>query len=134
MISTKKLVKMARKWQKFAAAGRRKISWSRPVAEQGHFVVYSSDKRRFMIPLAFLKSEIFTALFRMAEEEFGVSNSGPIMLPCNSDFMDYAISMIQRHAAEDLEKALIMSLNTCRYSSLSNDQHEQNQQLFVSSF
>jgi auxin responsive protein len=135
MISTKKLIKMARKWQKLAAASRRRISWSRTIAAKGHFVVYTSDNRRFMIPLAYLKSEIFTELFRMAEEEFGVTASGPIMLPCDSSFMEYAISMIQRHVAEDLEKALIMSLTTCRYSEFSNSLQEQNnQQLFICGF
>ncbi|XP_021848500.2 auxin-responsive protein SAUR64-like [Spinacia oleracea] len=135
MISTKKLIKMARKWQRLAAASRRRISWSKSLSEKGHFVVYTSDKRRFMIPLTYLKSEIFTELFRMAEEEFGVESSGPIMLPCDSSFMEYAISMIQRHVTEDMEKALIMSLATCRYSSLSNGLQEQpNQQLFICSF
>ena len=126
MISTKKLIKMARKWQKLAAASRRKISWSTAVAEKGHFIVYTSDKRRFMIPLAYLKSEIFTELLRIAEEEFGVAAVGPITLPCDSHFMEYAISMIQRHVAEDLEKALIMSLTTCMYSASLNDFQEQN--------
>ena len=126
---------MARKWQKLAAASRKRISWSRTVAEKGHFVVYTSDKRRFMIPLTYIRSEIFTELFRMAEEEFGVAASGPIVLPCDSSFMEYAISMIQRHVSEDLEKALIMSMNTCRYSVLSNDRKEHiNQQMFICSF
>ncbi|KNA14554.1 hypothetical protein SOVF_106380, partial [Spinacia oleracea] len=98
---------MARKWQRIAAASRRRVSWSKSLAEKGHFVIYTSDKRRFMIPLTYLKSEIFTELFRMAEEEFGVESSGPITLPCDSSFMEYTISVIQRHVAKDLEKALI---------------------------
>ncbi|XP_021848518.1 auxin-responsive protein SAUR66-like [Spinacia oleracea] len=136
MISTKKLIKMARKWQKIAAASRKRISWSRPVADKGHFVVYTSDERRFMIPLGYLESEIFRELFRIAEEEFGVASSGRIMLPCDSNFMEYAISMIQRHVPEDLEKALIMSLANCKYSSLllHEHQHQTNQQLFICSF
>ncbi|XP_021774753.1 auxin-responsive protein SAUR63-like [Chenopodium quinoa] len=135
MISTKKLIKMAKKWQRLAAASRRRISWSKSVVEKGHFVVYSSDKRRFVIPLAYLNNEIFRELFRIAEEEFGVSSTGPIMLPCDSSFLEYAISMIQRHMTEDLERALIMSFANCRYSSLSNDQQEQtSQQLFICSF
>ncbi|CAO2832115.1 unnamed protein product [Amaranthus hypochondriacus] len=126
---------MARKWQKLAAASRRRISWSRTVAQKGHFVVYTSDKRRFMIPLAYLKSEIFVELFRMAEEEFGVATSGPIVLPCDSSSMEYAISIIQRHVAEDLEKALIMSLITCSISASLNDIHKQDnyQQMLICS-
>uniref|UniRef100_A0A803LG59 Small auxin up regulated protein n=1 Tax=Chenopodium quinoa TaxID=63459 RepID=A0A803LG59_CHEQI len=108
MISTKKLLKMAKKWQKIAAASRKRISWPRPVADKGHFVVYSTDGRRFTIPLAYLKNELFIELLRIAEEEFGVTSSGPITLPCDSKFMEYAISMIQRCVTEDLEKALII--------------------------
>ncbi|KNA14559.1 hypothetical protein SOVF_106430 [Spinacia oleracea] len=135
MISTKKLIKMAKKWQRLAVASRRRISWSRSVADKGHFVVYTSDKTRFMIPLAYLDSEIFRELFRIAEEEFGVSRLGPIMLPCDSNFMEYAISMIQRHVDEDLEKALIMSLANCRYSSLLHENQQQtSQQLLICSF
>ena len=134
MISTKKLIKMARKWQKLAVVSRRRISWSRTVTEKGHFVVYTSDKRRFMIPLAYLKSEIFVELFRMVEEEFGVAASGPIVLPCDSSSMEYAMSIIQRHVAEDLEKALIMTLITCSYSASSNDIHKQdNHQMLICS-
>ncbi|KNA16392.1 hypothetical protein SOVF_089550 [Spinacia oleracea] len=126
---------MARKWQKMAASSRRKISWPRPLADKGHFVVYTTDGRRFMIPLTCLKNEIFTELFRMAEEEFGIASSGPIMLPCDSSFMEYAISMIQRHAAQGLEKALITSLASSRYTSLSNEHQAQTkQQLLISSF
>ncbi|XP_057525831.1 auxin-responsive protein SAUR66-like [Amaranthus tricolor] len=134
MISTKKLIKMARKWRKIAAASRKRIHWSRPVTENGHFVIYTSDKRRFMIPLTYLKNDIFTELFQMAEEEFGAAASGPIVLPCDSTFMEYAISMIQRHVAKDLEKALIMSLATYRYSSLSNENEQTNCQLLICSF
>ncbi|XP_021773705.1 auxin-responsive protein SAUR64-like [Chenopodium quinoa] len=134
MISTKKLIKMARKWQKIAAASRKKISWSHPVANEGHFVVYTADGRRYMIPLAYLKSEIFIELLKIAEEEFGVTSSGPITLPCDSHFMDYVISMIQRCVADDLKKALIMSLTSCRYSSLSHEHQERNPQMFLCSF
>ncbi|XP_021848499.1 auxin-responsive protein SAUR64-like [Spinacia oleracea] len=135
MISTKKLLKMARKWQKIAAASRKRIAWPRPVADKGHFVVYTTDGRRFIIPLAYLKSEIFIELFRIAEEEFGLTSSGPITLPCDSSFMEYAISMIQRRVAEDLEKALIMSLASCRYSSVSHEHQDQtNSHLLISSF
>lgn len=76
MISPKKLIKMARKWQKVAAAGRKRMSLQRmdravdaescstsSVADKGHFVVYSSDRRRFVIPLVYLNTEIFRKLF-----------------------------------------------------------------------
>ncbi|CAO2813689.1 unnamed protein product [Amaranthus hypochondriacus] len=126
---------MARKWRKIAATSRKRISWPRPVAIEGHFVVYTTDERRFVIPLEYLKSEIFIELFRIAEEEFGVANSGSLMLPCDSDFMEYLISMISRCVTGDLEKALIMSLTGCRSTSLSHTHQEQmNSQFSICSF
>ncbi|KAJ9704637.1 hypothetical protein PVL29_002946 [Vitis rotundifolia] len=122
MINPKKLTRMV-KWQKVAALGRKRISLQRinkgadanscstsTVAEKGHFVVYSSDRRGFVIPLAYLNSEIFRELLQMSEEEFGIQSDGPITLPCDSVFMDYVISFIQRGVAKDLERALILSL------------------------
>ena len=134
MICTKKLIKLARKWRRIAAASRKRISWPRPVANEGHFVVYTVDGKRFMIPLACLKSEIFIELLQIAEEEFGVASSGPIMLPCDSNFMEYALAMIRRGVAVELEKALIMSLATCRYSSLSREHQQQTESHFICSY
>ncbi|XP_074310379.1 auxin-responsive protein SAUR62-like [Silene latifolia] len=130
MISTKKLIKMAKKWQRLAIASRKRISWSRAVAKDGCFVVYTTDGRRFMIPLTYLNNEIVKELLRLAEEEFGMTSSGPITLPCDSSFMEYAISMIQRHASDDVERALISSLVTCR----SYEHQGMNQQLLITGF
>ncbi|KAK9690663.1 hypothetical protein RND81_09G144800 [Saponaria officinalis] len=135
MISTKKLIKMAKKWQRIAVASRKRISWPKPVTDKGHFVVYTTDGRRFMIPLTCLKTDIFRELFRMADEEYGIAAaSGPITLPCDSSFMEYAILMIQKHVAKDLEDALIASLYGCRYSTLVEHREQTNQQFLISSF
>ncbi|KAK3431023.1 hypothetical protein EUGRSUZ_E04346 [Eucalyptus grandis] len=85
MISTKKLIQMARKWRKMATIGRKRISFHRTnsksastnvnrssVAQKGHFVVYTTDERRFMISLSFLSNDIVRELFRVSEEEFGI--------------------------------------------------------------
>ncbi|KAL9238443.1 hypothetical protein vseg_012861 [Gypsophila vaccaria] len=124
---------MAKKWQRIAVASRKRISWPRPATDKGHFVVYTTDGRRFMIPLTYLNTDIFRELFRMAEEEFGVAASGPITLPCDSSIMEYAISMIQRHVAKELETALIASLASCKYSSVEH-QYQTSQHLLISSF
>ncbi|XP_057525829.1 auxin-responsive protein SAUR64-like [Amaranthus tricolor] len=135
MISTKKLIKLAKKWRRIAAANRKRISWPRQLANEGHFIVYTTDGGRFMIPLAFLKSEIFIELLKIAEEEFGLEQSGPITLPCDSNFMEYVLSMVKRGPIVNLEKALIMSLPSCRYSSFSQeDQEHISQQVLISSF
>ncbi|KAL7207047.1 hypothetical protein ACSBR2_019692 [Camellia fascicularis] len=144
MISAKKLVKMARKWQKFAAMRTKRISFHRNVdtasncstsfvADKGHFVVYRADQKRFMIPLAYLNKEITRELFKLFEAEFGLPRDGPITLPCDSIFMEYIVSLIQRGVVKDLEKALLMSVATSLCSSsLSSFHHgKANQQLLV---
>ncbi|TYH31774.1 hypothetical protein ES288_A01G199000v1 [Gossypium darwinii] len=98
MLSTKKLIRMERKWRKMAAIGRKTItspgSTRRKVAEKdhssessvgdkGHFVVYTADKKLYVIPLSYLNNSIFQELFKMSEEEFGLSSDGPITFPCD---------------------------------------------------
>ncbi|XP_031251739.1 auxin-responsive protein SAUR67-like [Pistacia vera] len=148
MISPKKLIRLAKKWQKLAASKRKRISLPRTtgvveaescstssMAEKGHFVVYTADQRRFVIPLKYLKDNIIRELFTMAENEFGLPRGGPITLPCDAVFMEYVISLIQRHAAKDLEKALLMSLATGRCLPTSNLHEEQsNQQSLLCGF
>ena len=129
MISPKKLIKMARKWQKVAASWGKRISVPRidqglnadccstsSVADKGHFVVYTADRKRFMIPLAYLNTQIFRDLLKMSEEEFGLPSDGPITLLCDSFFMEYIVFLIQRSVAKDLEKALLMSFANTRSS------------------
>ncbi|KAK9690682.1 hypothetical protein RND81_09G146600 [Saponaria officinalis] len=134
MISTKKLIKMVRKWQKFAAASRRRISWPKTnVADKGYFFIYANDGKRFMIPLTYLKSDILQQLFRMAEEEFGITSDGPIILPFDSNLMEYAINILQRHVTEDLHNAFILSVAEWRSSSstLCLQQQHTGQQILV---
>nr|XP_016455744.1 PREDICTED: auxin-responsive protein SAUR68-like [Nicotiana tabacum] len=136
---------MARRWQKFAAMQRRRISLPRNVnaanscstsssftAGKGQFVVYTTDQRRFVIPLAYLENEVILQLLNMSEEEFGLSSGGPITLPCDSVFMDYIISLIKKGAAGgDLHKALVLSVTSCCCSTSSLHQKWGNQQLLV---
>ncbi|CBI37772.3 unnamed protein product, partial [Vitis vinifera] len=104
MISAKKLIKMARKWQKMAAIRRKRISLPRTSRE----------------------------LFKMSEEEFGLPSNGPITLPCDAVFIEYIISLVQQSIAKDLEKALLTAIATGRCLSTSNICQEQgNQQLLV---
>ncbi|KAF8032322.1 hypothetical protein BT93_D1286 [Corymbia citriodora subsp. variegata] len=130
MISTKKLIRMARKWQKMATVGRKRISFHRTnsksatananrssVAQKGHFVVYTTDERRFVIPLSFLGNEIVRGLFRISEEEFGIPCDGPITLPIDALSMEYILSLIRTGLAKEQENALVMSFNRQSCSS-----------------
>ncbi|KAK6774958.1 hypothetical protein RDI58_025959 [Solanum bulbocastanum] len=145
MISTKKLIKMARRWQKFAANQRKRISFpingsdsdscsmsSLSIVEKGHFAVYTADQVRFVIPLAYLENEVIRQLLNMSEEEFGLPSGGPITLPCDSAFMDYIISLIKKGvAAGDLHKALLLSIPSCCCSISSLYQECGNQHILV---
>ncbi|KAK4707634.1 hypothetical protein R3W88_028559 [Solanum pinnatisectum] len=145
MVSTKKLITMAKRWQKFAAKQRKRISFPRNGSEadscstssssrveKGHFVVYTADQARFVIPLAYLENEAIAQLLNMSEEEFGLPSGGPITLPCDSGFMNYIISLIKKGvAAGDLQRALLLSIPSCCSSTFSLHQKSGNQQLLV---
>ncbi|KAK8582624.1 hypothetical protein V6N13_069396 [Hibiscus sabdariffa] len=147
MINTKKLIKLARKWQKMASIRRKRITLPRnatdaettncstsSVVDKGHFVVYSVDQKRFVLPLEYLKNEIVMELFNLAEEEFGLAGNGLLILPCDATFMEYVIALIKRKPSKEVEKALILSVGTGRCSSSYLYQQEMNQQLPTWSF
>ncbi|KAK3037719.1 hypothetical protein RJ639_031090 [Escallonia herrerae] len=137
MISTKTLVRIARKWQNLAVSRRKKLPLPRKngkvevdnfgttfVASKGCFTVYSNDGRRFVIPLVYLNNVVLGQLFKMSEEEFGLQGNGPITLPCDASLMEYIISLIQRGVAEDLEEALVISVcEDCCKSSFFHPGH-----------
>ncbi|KAG4215106.1 hypothetical protein ERO13_A01G156550v2 [Gossypium hirsutum] len=88
MVNAKKLIKLARKWQKMAVIRRKRITSSSATSdtdanscsmstavEQGDFVVYNVDQKRFVLPLEYLKNEIVMELFNLAEEEPGLSGN-----------------------------------------------------------
>ncbi|XP_022762258.1 auxin-responsive protein SAUR67-like [Durio zibethinus] len=148
MISAKKLIKLARKWQNLAAIKRKRITFSRTngdddtnscstpsMVEKGHFVIYSADEKRFVLPLAYLKNEIVMELFKLAEEELGHPSNGHLTLPGDAAFLEYVIGLIKRKASKDVEKALIMSVASGRCSSSSYlYQQETSQQLPIWGF
>ncbi|KAM6541082.1 hypothetical protein CsatB_005529 [Cannabis sativa] len=135
LISPKLLIKMARKWQRIAVLSRKRISFPRSGSnynntvemdmessttssnnKKGHFVVYTTDEKRFVMPLEFLNKNILRELFKMSEEEFGLSSDGPIKLPCDAVFMEYVVKLIRRGVAQDLENALLKSIETTSFS------------------
>jgi len=89
------------------------------MAEKGHFVVYSADGKRFVLPLAYLKNKIIRQLFRLAEEEFGLHSNGPLTLPCDANYMECVISLVRSHVSKDVEKAFIFPDMFRLYSKLS---------------
>ncbi|XP_037491191.1 auxin-responsive protein SAUR68 [Jatropha curcas] len=148
MISAKKLLKLARKWQKLAAIKRKRITLSQTttsidsnscstslMAEKGHFAVYSTDQKRFLLPLEYLNNEIIRELFNMAEEEFGLSSNGPLTLPCDAELMEYAIALIKKQVTRDVETAFLMSISSsCSSLSFSLQDPVTSLQLPICSF
>ncbi|KAJ3692844.1 hypothetical protein LUZ60_011939 [Juncus effusus] len=121
---------MAKKWQRIAAIGRRRITMVNKVscqdtdhcsvAGKGHFVIYSIDGKRFVIPLVYLSSKIVQRLFKLSEEEFGFTVDGPITLPCDGVLMEYVIDLVKKGVSEEMESAFLSSLLLpCSYVSCS---------------
>lgn len=142
MISGKKLNAMAWKWRKKAASRRRRISLPSTqgnsidapfVAEKGHFVVYTTDRKRLMVPLSYLCNSIFQELFKMSEDVFGFSCDGPIRVPCDAAAMEYVVSLVRRGLAKDLEKALlnVVACGRCTATAKSLDDVCVRQQVLV---
>ncbi|TYH31772.1 hypothetical protein ES288_A01G198800v1 [Gossypium darwinii] len=118
MVSIKELIKMAWKWNKIAAIGRKRITSPRSnnpmmtnadnsnkssVVGKGCFVAYTMDKKPFLIPLAFLNNSIFQVLLKMSEEEFRL----------------YIVLLVRRGLVKDLEKAVVNSITSNSFSSCS---------------
>ncbi|XP_047940442.1 auxin-induced protein 15A-like [Salvia hispanica] len=80
---------------------RRSLSNERRSAEvpKGHVAVYVGDneKKRFVIPVAYLNHPSFQELLFQAEEEFGFHHPmGGLTIPCSEDlFVDF-ISCLSR--------------------------------------
>ncbi|KAG9443204.1 hypothetical protein H6P81_019058 [Aristolochia fimbriata] len=126
MMSPKKLVKKLAA-TKIASSSRRST-----VGDKGHFVAYTTDCERFVLPLTYLGNPIFQAMLEVSEDEYGLPGNGPILLPCDGASMEYLISLMHRPLSEDLQKALLVSITTDRCLTTSLVQQELTQQLLVS--
>uniref|UniRef100_A0A2C9U063 Uncharacterized protein n=2 Tax=Manihot esculenta TaxID=3983 RepID=A0A2C9U063_MANES len=99
--------------KKLVSVGRKSILSLR--LSKGRFVVYSIDRKRFVVPLTYLRSKIFRELFRLSEEVFGLPKDGPITLPCDGAFMEYVLSLkrsiaLSKYNLQMVEEQLLMSL------------------------
>ncbi|XP_047320494.1 auxin-responsive protein SAUR68-like [Impatiens glandulifera] len=123
---------MVSRWREWAVTSRKRIADTKSF-EKGHFAVYTSEGKRFVVPLAYLNNLVMLEIFRMAEDEYGMDGkygNGPIVLPFDGDFMEYAISLIEiSNSGEDIEERLIvMSMLPCGRLCLSSSlfvQHDQ---------
>lgn len=92
---------------------------STAVAGKGHCVMYTTDGRRFEVPLAYLRTAVFSELLRMSEEVFGLAGSERgIKLPCDAMVMEYAMSLLRRSASAEMEAAFLSSMvMPCYYAA-----------------
>ena len=148
MISAKKLIKLAKKWQKLAAIRRKRITTPQAATchdtddcstssavEKGHFVVYSMDQKRFSLPLNYLNKDTVRELFNLAEDEYGLPSNGPLILPCEAVILEYVISLMRQNVRKEVEKALMLSIANRRCSSTMHlHQEVTNHQLSICSF
>lgn len=134
MLTPKKLVQIFRRWQQAAALRRRRImmsvatgtSFTQTVASRGHIYVYTTDHKRFMVPLKYLSSSIFQELFKMSEDEYGLPSDGPIVLPCDAACMRCIISLIQRRDPVEMDtKSVLSSISSSRCTVSSANQTQQ---------
>ncbi|XP_011629052.1 auxin-responsive protein SAUR36-like [Amborella trichopoda] len=93
------------------------------IADEGPFVIYTVDGSRFVIPLAFLNRHIFQEILLVAEEEFGFIGCCPFTVPCESFVMEYMVSLLNKNASKEVEKALV-SMACCRASHPSLVPHQ----------
>ena len=120
MINTNRIAQLAKKWQKVAALGRKRLTQGAApaakevctsVASKGHCTVYTTDGARFEVPLACLRTTVFAELLQMSKEEFGFTGGdGRITLPCDAMVMEYALCVLRRVASSELEKAFLSTM------------------------
>uniref|UniRef100_A0A0D9XGA5 Auxin-responsive protein n=1 Tax=Leersia perrieri TaxID=77586 RepID=A0A0D9XGA5_9ORYZ len=118
MTSAKRLVQLAKKWQKMETLGRKRImataqeteECSTSVAVKGHCVIYTTDGRRFEVPLAYLGTVVFSELLRMSQEVFGFTSDRRIVLPCDAAEMEYAMCLLKRNPSVEVVNALLSSM------------------------
>lgn len=66
---------------------------------KGFFAVYVGEeqKKRFLLPIAFLKEPSFQKLLSMAEEEFGYDHPmGGLTIPCSEEIFIRLTSQLNR--------------------------------------
>ena len=88
------------------------------VASKDHCMMYSSDGRRFEVPLAYLGTLVFAELLQMSQEEFGFMSDGRITLPCDAAVMEYAMCLLRKGSSAEVEKAFLSTMAvSCHYAS-----------------
>ncbi|KAK8529990.1 hypothetical protein V6N13_102876 [Hibiscus sabdariffa] len=82
------------------ASPKRSLSSSEAtVVPKGHFAVYVGEveKKRFVVPISFLKHPSFQNLLSQAEEEYGFNHPlGALIIPCSEEAFVHLTCCLQR--------------------------------------
>ncbi|KAL2926188.1 Auxin-induced protein 10A5 [Bienertia sinuspersici] len=91
----------AKQVRQFIFSVRQRLSKQKLVklqVPQGHFVIYVGDqeeKKRFVVPISYLKNALFQELLRNAAEEFGYDHgSDGLIVPCSEFYFLNLISQL----------------------------------------
>lgn len=125
MVSAKRLPQLAKKWQRMASLGGKRLTATAKKDEEcctsssvkGHCIMYTTNGRRFEVPLVHLSTMIFGDLLRVFQEAFGFPRDGNMALHCDAQVMEYAMCLLGRNASAKVENALLNSMVTsCNYT------------------
>lgn len=102
---------------------------------KGHFVVYTIDEGRYEVPLSCLSNHVIKELLKMAEEEYGLAIDRPITVPCDSELMDYILSIVGKQTSSEVEALLVSMASGCcsRFSLLEQENNYGYQSLYIAS-
>ncbi|CAH9114682.1 unnamed protein product [Cuscuta epithymum] len=66
------------------------------VVPKGHFAVYVGEaRRRFVVPIGYLRNAMFLDLLDWAEQEFGFDHpTGALTIPCSEDYFICLASLL----------------------------------------
>ncbi|ONK61252.1 uncharacterized protein A4U43_C08F27780 [Asparagus officinalis] len=65
---------------------------------KGYIPVYVGiERRRFVIPTAYLGLPVFKLLLEKAEEEFGFDHEGALTIPCEIETFKYILQVMEQH-------------------------------------
>ncbi|CAK9178434.1 unnamed protein product [Ilex paraguariensis] len=97
---------MLRRWRKKAAMNARRIPSDVPA---GHVAVtVGTNCRRFVVRATYLNHPVFKKLLVQAEEEYGFTNTGPLVIPCDESVFEEILRFLSR--SESSNSARFMNL------------------------
>ncbi|KAJ0763874.1 putative small auxin-up RNA [Helianthus annuus] len=71
--------------------------------KEGHFAVIAVDEyeeRRFVVPVSYLKWDLFVKLLERAAEEYGFEHEGAVVIPCRPSELERILA--QQEAQEKM--------------------------------